>query len=128
MVHSSAQRGASFSCCYFSRELGLFSWGAHGKYVGVLVSSLAGDSLRLNIFALHQNCVVVITVFACRLMRITSGWDTCCSSDVVDVYNSATGTWSTARLSLARDRIAATFVGNVAVFAGGYIQGLSIYM
>lgn len=44
-------------------------------------------------------------------------------SNAVDVYNSATGTWSTARLSVARDRIAATSVGNVALFAGGYIQG-----
>ena len=61
-------------------------------------------------------------------MRITAGWDTCCASDVVDVYNSATGTWSTARLSLGRDRIAATSVGNVVVFAGGYVQGTSLYL
>ncbi len=41
-------------------------------------------------------------------------------SDVVDLYNSATGTWSTARLSVARYNLAATSVGNLAFFAGGY--------
>lgn len=61
-------------------------------------------------------------------MHITAGWDTCCPSDVVDVYNSATGTWATAQLSVGRDRVAATSVGNVAIFAGGYIQGTSLYM
>ena len=39
--------------------------------------------------------------------------------DVVDLYNSATGAWSTARLSVARSRLAATSVGNTALFAGG---------
>ena len=38
---------------------------------------------------------------------------------VVDVYNSATGAWTTARLSVARGTLAAVSVGNVAVFAGG---------
>jgi hypothetical protein len=65
-------------------------------------------------------------VYAGRLMRITAGWDSCCPSNVVDVYNSATGTWSTAQLSRGRDRIAATSVGNVALFAGGYFQGVSL--
>ena len=39
--------------------------------------------------------------------------------NVVDLYDSATGTWSTARLSVARSRLAATSVGNMALFAGG---------
>jgi hypothetical protein len=39
--------------------------------------------------------------------------------DVVDVYNSVTGAWSTARLSVARSRLAATSVGNMVLFAGG---------
>ena len=65
----------------------------------------------------------VILTFSCRLMRCIAEWDECCPSNVVDLYNSATGTWSTAQLSVARDRIAATSVGNVALFAGGYIQG-----
>ena len=41
------------------------------------------------------------------------------SSNVVDVYNSATGSWSTAQLSVARSSLAAASVGNVALFAGG---------
>ena len=41
-------------------------------------------------------------------------------SNVVDVYNGATGAWSTAQLSVARDYLAAASVGNVALFAGGY--------
>ena len=49
-------------------------------------------------------------------MRVTVGG----RSNAVDLYNSASGTWSTAQLSVARQRLAATSVGNVAVFAGGY--------
>ena len=40
-------------------------------------------------------------------------------SNAVDLYNSASGTWSTAQLSVARAALAATSVGNVAFFAGG---------
>ena len=39
--------------------------------------------------------------------------------NAVDLYNSTSGTWSTAQLSVARDSLAATSVGNVAIFAGG---------
>ena len=41
------------------------------------------------------------------------------SLNAVDLYDSATGTWSTAQLSVARARLAATSVGNMAMFAGG---------
>ncbi len=41
-------------------------------------------------------------------------------SNAVDLYNGASGTWSTAQLSVARAYLAATSVGNVAIFAGGY--------
>ena len=41
-------------------------------------------------------------------------------SNVVDVYNGATGAWSTAQLSVVRYWLAAASVGNVALFAGGY--------
>ena len=37
----------------------------------------------------------------------------------MDLYNSASGAWSTAQLSVARPHTAATSVGNVAIFAGG---------
>ncbi len=52
----------------------------------------------------------------CRLMRVSAGGE---HSNAVDLYNSASGTWSTAQLSVARCRLAATSVGNVAIFAGG---------
>ena len=43
-------------------------------------------------------------------------------SNVVDLYDSRTGRWSTARLSQARYRLAATSVGTVALFAGGTLD------
>jgi hypothetical protein len=58
----------------------------------------------------------LVAVFAC-LMRFTAG---IVDVQVVDLYNSASGTWSTAQLSVARSDIGATSVGNVAIFAGGH--------
>jgi hypothetical protein len=49
-------------------------------------------------------------------MGISAGYT---SSYAVDLYNSASGTWSTAQLSVGRWVLAATSVGNVAIFAGG---------
>jgi hypothetical protein len=40
-------------------------------------------------------------------------------SNAVDMFNITSGTWSTAQLSVARYELAATSVGNVAIFAGG---------
>ena len=48
-------------------------------------------------------------------LHFTSGGN----SNAVDVYNSATGVWSTAQLSVARGNFAATSVRNVALFVGG---------
>jgi hypothetical protein len=52
-------------------------------------------------------------------MRATAGVPSNVPSDVVDLYNSATGVWSTAQLSVARYWFAGASVGNVALFAGG---------
>jgi hypothetical protein len=41
----------------------------------------------------------------------------------VDLYNSASSSWSTAELSVPRSEVAATSVGNVAIFAGGFTWG-----
>ena len=49
-------------------------------------------------------------------MKFTAG---IAASNAVDLYNSASGTWLTAQLSVARGYFAATSVGNVAIFAGG---------
>jgi hypothetical protein len=40
-------------------------------------------------------------------------------SNAVDLYNSVSGNWSTAQLSVARDFLKVTSVGNVAIFAEG---------
>ena len=61
----------------------------------------------------------VCATAACRLTRVTSGD----SSDVVDLYHSASGTWSTARLSVARNLLVATSAGHLAIFAGGQAAG-----
>ncbi len=50
-------------------------------------------------------------------MRATAG--AADISNIVDLYDSGTGQWSTAQLSLARVYLSATSVGTVAMFAGG---------
>jgi hypothetical protein len=59
----------------------------------------------------------ICSAAACCLMKVTAGSGA--MSKVVDLYNSVSGTWSTAQLSVARWRLEATSVGNVAIFAGG---------
>jgi hypothetical protein len=61
---------------------------------------------------------------ACSLTRATAGTP----SDVVDLYHGATGAWSTAKLSLGRWSLAATSVGNVAIFAGGLVTKSAQFM
>ena len=41
------------------------------------------------------------------------------ASAAVDIYNYSSNTWTTASLSQARQYLAATFVGNLSLFAGG---------
>ena len=53
-------------------------------------------------------------------MRATAG---SIASNVVDLYDSGTGRWSTAQLSQARGALSATSVGTVAIFAGGQTLG-----
>jgi hypothetical protein len=44
-------------------------------------------------------------------------------SPIVDLFNTTTRSWSTARLSVGRWSLAAASVGNLALFAGGLISG-----
>ena len=69
----------------------------------------------LDVVRVLQCCCSVYPATACSLMRTTAGG----ASSAVDLYNSATGTWSTAQLSVARGGLSAASVGNVALFAGG---------
>jgi hypothetical protein len=62
---------------------------------------------------------------ASSLMCATAGGG---FSNVTDVYNVATGAWSTAQLSVARYGLAAASVGNVALFAGGDSAGVLLCM
>ncbi len=57
---------------------------------------------------------------ASSLTRATAGY---AASNAVDVYNGATGAWSTAQLSSQHCNLAAASVGNVALFAGGMGRG-----
>ena len=56
-------------------------------------------------------------------MKFTAG---IAASNAVDLYNSASGTWLTAQLNVARGYFAATSVGNVAIFAGGLTSNCSL--
>ena len=57
-------------------------------------------------------------------MRVTAG--SIVASNAVNLYNYTSGTWSTAQLSVARDRLSATSVGNLAIFAGGWTGNCSL--
>ena len=57
-------------------------------------------------------------------MRATAGGSVV--SNVVDLYDSGTGLWSTAQLSQARFFLSATSVGTVAIFAGGETSSKSL--
>ena len=61
-------------------------------------------------------CVGMAYDIDCFLMRAATG---SIPSNVVDLYDSGTGRWSTAQLSQARYWLSATSVGTVAMFAGG---------
>ncbi len=42
-------------------------------------------------------------------------------SDAVDLYDTSSGLWTTAQLSIRRSFLSGTSVGDLALFAGGYI-------
>ncbi len=73
-------------------------------------------------------CVYIECFFApltaFRLMRTTADGG---RSDDVDLYNSESGAWSTAQLSVARGDLTAASVGNAVLFAGGS-GGVSLCM
>ena len=62
---------------------------------------------------------VLLLCFAEHELAVSSGLHAG-YSNAIDLYNSITGVWSTAQLSAARGYLAATSVGNRAIFAGGY--------
>ena len=78
--------------------------------------------VRVECLRVLQCCGSVCPATSSSLTRATA--DGGASFNVVDVYNSATGAWSTAQLSVARSSLAAASVGNVAIFAGGWTAGV----
>ncbi len=76
------------------------------------------------VLRLQRYCGSVCPVTASSLMRAAAGGT---ASNGVDVYNGATGAWSTAQLSVGRMFLAAASVGNVALFAGGYALSALLY-
>jgi hypothetical protein len=48
-------------------------------------------------------------------------------TDVVDIYDSTTGAWSLAQLSVPRGLLSAASVGNVALFVGGDTGGALLW-
>ena len=94
-----------------------------GGFIGIALLFCMGGGLgfvyccvRDLRFRVLRYCCYFRTAIASSLMRTTAD---CCPSNVTDVYNGATGAWSTAQLSVARYFLAAASVGNVALFAGG---------
>jgi hypothetical protein len=84
-------------------------------------ASLMG-CVRVECLHMVQYCVADSSASACSLMRDAPG-QSVTPTNAVDLYNSATGTWSTASLSVARAYLAATSIGNLALFAGGRTAG-----
>ena len=80
--------------------------------------------LVLRVLQLTQYCGSACPATAFSLTRATAAGP----SNAVDVYNGATGAWSTAQLSVARNQLAAASVGNVALFAGGWIASALLCM
>ena len=75
-------------------------------------------------FALARIVVTIISFCLTQAAGVTGG----SFSNAVDLYNGATGKWSTAQLSVARGYLTSTSVGNVVLFAGGAISGvLSVF-
>ena len=58
------------------------------------------------------------------LMRFAD--DSGSSSKTVDIFDATSGKWTTAALSQARSRLAATSLPNLAIFAGGYATGMPV--
>ena len=64
----------------------------------------------------------VCAASACHLMRASA------DENAVDLYNSATGAWSTAQLSVGRCELVAASVGSAAIFAGGWTGSVLLWI
>ena len=111
MVDSSAQRCARSPLSHIGWERRFVRWGIRTRYVALTLG-------KLTILCICCSPLKFgFCATACYLMR--SAADNFDSQTAVDIFNSVTGIWSTAQLSLKRRSMGATSVGNIALFAGG---------
>jgi hypothetical protein len=107
-------------------NVAIFAGGQTPLFGNVLLEIVGGlGAMRVRgvcVCCMLVGCVCAPS--ACRLMRSTAG----SRSNAVDLYNSATGAWSTAQLSVARSGLTATSVGNVAIFAGGATGNVVVWI
>ena len=124
VVDCSTQRSAHISFCHIHRKHCYVRWGFRRQV------ARACDSL--DVFDLADarlpdaGVAVALAAFcfagACRPSHPDSAsgiWPKDTVSGVVDLYDISTGKWSINELSVARSALAATSVGNIALFGGG---------
>ncbi len=120
MVDGSAQSGALSAFSDICWNGGHFRRGSRQYVVEDCVCLLCEGVLIAVAICVMGTWVVCLGILCgsdCFLMRATAGDD---RSNVVDLYDSGTGRWSTAQLSQARGKLSATSVGTVAILAGGF--------
>ena len=84
-----------------------------------MLLSSGGDVLtQVCVVYLHVQLWTICALRMLPLMRAFAGSTNLFRA--VDMYHALTGNWSMAQLSKARMSFAATSVGNMALFAGGY--------
>ncbi len=129
MVDGSAQSGARFSISDICWNGGDFRRGLDRLVVEDCVCLLC-EGVLIALEDLWEPvclCLGMPCGSDCFLMRATAG-QYFSVSNVVDLYDSGTGRWSTAQLSQARDALSATSVGTVAIFAGGAFGASKLLM
>ncbi len=89
----------------------------------VLYAGVIGGTLRL----VWVRCFCVVLCLVDYRSAITLCLTHATAANAVDLYNSATGIWSTAQLSVGRRQLSATSVGGVALFAGGYSGNVLLF-
>jgi hypothetical protein len=106
-------------------NVALFAGGGSAGALFCREGGRGGVYCCVRVLRVLQYCGSVCPATTSSLMRATAGG---VDSNAVDVYNVTTGTWSTAQLSVGRANLAATSVGNVALFAGGGDDGALLCM
>jgi hypothetical protein len=116
LMHAAVAVIMMSAVCGIARAQGVWST---ARLSGARSSLQAASVGNVAIFIGSVLCVACVCAASdCRLMRATAE----SVFNAVDLYNCATGAWSTARLSVARSGLKAASVGNVAIFAGGEVR------